>query len=446
MVHCLSRACAALALAAAPVVNAPGEAAAQDAPQTMLVLDASGSMWGRIGERAKIEIARAAIDDLLGALPADGPVGLTAYGHRREGDCGDVEVLIPPRAPDRAAFGAVLDAVTPLGRTPMAGAVGAAAEALDFGSRPARVILISDGRDTCAPDPCAAVRALAAEGVDFTAHVIGFDVDDAARADLACMAEATGGTYRAAEDAGALAGALTQLARAEPAPAPAGPAFADDFDGTALSEDWRVLNPDPGAHIVDGGALVTVTTVPTYIGQDNITNGFLWQGEAMPEGDWDMTADFTAPQFTTRRSIVELGIHADAENFVTARLFGDGSSNDRLQLGVKSVVGGTVSRQEVTFADDACCPRDYDIERVIAQLASEGGSLTLKRRGRAFSAEIATQGWTPREGQDNPLGTDALTVLRASGQPILFGGTWGRDYGRLPQTTVEIDRFEVTAR
>ncbi|KUF12049.1 vWA domain-containing protein [Pseudoponticoccus marisrubri] len=451
--------CALLALGAAPLAVGPHPAAAQEGARTMLVLDASGSMWGQIDGTAKIDIARGAIGDLLAGLPQDSTVGLMAYGHRRQGDCNDIEVLVPAGPLDRAGLAVRLDTLTPRGKTPIAAALRAAAAQLGDSSGPARVILISDGRETCVQDACSAVRDLAGQGVDIRAHVIGFDVDEAATAELTCIARATGGTYRGAGTAASLAGALTTLARAEtgqsmadataPETMPASqpePAIVETFDGTALGDSWQVINPDPNAYLVEGGRLITLTSGATAVGQEDLTNGFLWQGQPLPEGDWDMSVTFTAPQFTTRRSNIELGLYKDPGNFVIAGLFGDGSSNDRLVLQVKSAVGGDVSRQTVTFADDACCPRDYDIEQVLAQLRESGGRLVLQRRGRAYTAVIETEDWTPRAGQDNPLATAPLTVLRAAGDPVIHAGTWGRDYGRLPQTTVEIDRFEVIAR
>ena len=39
-------------------------------------------MWGQVGGRAKIELAREALAGALADSPADVPVGLRAYGHR----------------------------------------------------------------------------------------------------------------------------------------------------------------------------------------------------------------------------------------------------------------------------------------------------------------------------------------------------------------------------
>ena len=59
--------------------------AAEQPTRTILVLDASGSMWGQIEGRAKIEIAREVIAELVDDLPASTELGLVTYGHRRKG-------------------------------------------------------------------------------------------------------------------------------------------------------------------------------------------------------------------------------------------------------------------------------------------------------------------------------------------------------------------------
>ena len=76
-------------------------ATAQD---VMVVYDASGSMWGQIDGVTKIEIAREVLGDLVNQWSADTNLGLVAYGHRREGDCGDIETVIAPQPISPATF------------------------------------------------------------------------------------------------------------------------------------------------------------------------------------------------------------------------------------------------------------------------------------------------------------------------------------------------------
>ena len=197
----------------------PLAALAQERPQAILVLDGSGSMWGQIDGVAKITIAQDVVGELLGSLPDEQELGLTVYGHRQKGDCSDIETVVMPGAGTRGAIADAVNAIKPKGKTPMTDAVVAAAEALRYTEERATVILVSDGIETCEPDPCAAARLLEETGVDFTAHVVGFDVadDPQALAQMQCLADETGGTFRSAENAEELAAALVVVAE-PPAP------------------------------------------------------------------------------------------------------------------------------------------------------------------------------------------------------------------------------------
>jgi Ca-activated chloride channel family protein len=195
-------------------------ATAQERPSAILVLDASGSMWGQIEGVNKIVIAREVVGDLLGTLPEEQALGLVAYGHRAKGDCGDIELLYEPGT-DRQAIADAVNSLNPKGKTPLSDAVMQAAEALKYTEEAATVILVSDGIETCDVDPCALGRQLEQTGVGFTAHVIGFDVTEPeAQAQLQCLAEETGGMYRAASNASELSGALEEVAIVEPEPEP----------------------------------------------------------------------------------------------------------------------------------------------------------------------------------------------------------------------------------
>ena len=91
---------------------------AASAGQSVLVLDASGSMWGRLDGRTKIELAREAVDGMLQSWPQDETLGLVVYGHRRKGDCTDIETLLAPDNADRDALQAQVRQLTPKGMTP----------------------------------------------------------------------------------------------------------------------------------------------------------------------------------------------------------------------------------------------------------------------------------------------------------------------------------------
>jgi hypothetical protein len=232
-------------LATATVAHA---ANAAQQPGTLIVMDGSGSMWGQIDGRPKLEIARETVANVLGTLPADQALGLIAYGHRSKGDCADIELIVPP-APGTATQ--VLQAVNSmrfLGKTPLSEAVRQAALALRHTEEAATVVLVTDGLETCAADPCALATELEASGVDFTAHVIGFGLTREEGAQVSCLAENTGGRYLQANDGASLAAALSAVV-SEPAQAaaPAEPEALPDATldapdsapiGSALAVRW----------------------------------------------------------------------------------------------------------------------------------------------------------------------------------------------------------------
>ncbi|TGY88003.1 VWA domain-containing protein, partial [Marinicauda algicola] len=235
--------------------------------QAILVIDASNSMWGQIDGVAKIEIAREAVSGLLDRWNPEVELGVMAYGHRREGDCTDIELVAPVGA-ERPVVDTALASLTPRGKTPMTDAVAQAAEALSHADRPATVILVSDGRETCNADPCAVASELERSGVAFTAHVVGFDVaDEETIAQLQCIAENTGGRYVAADSAEELSVALVETGGAaasepEPAPEPAAQpsvtleAPEQAVMGSSFVVAWSASeqNPDDYVTIVPAGA------------------------------------------------------------------------------------------------------------------------------------------------------------------------------------------------
>ncbi|MEO1138014.1 MAG: VWA domain-containing protein [Pseudomonadota bacterium] len=221
----------------------------------MVVFDGSNSMWGQIDGVAKIEIARDVMDNLLGDWAEDRNVGLMAYGHRTRGDCSDIEVLVQPGEAQRNDILTRIKSITPTGKTPLTDAVEQAATQLSYTDRPATVVLISDGLESCDRDPCALARALEQGGVGFTAHVVGFGLgNEEDTASLSCIAEETGGQYIQASNADELGAALSAVATAVADPEPETPEVTVDGPGTAT-----------------GGAAIRVTWTPTVKPGDRLT-------------------------------------------------------------------------------------------------------------------------------------------------------------------------------
>jgi len=178
--------------------------------RTMIVMDGSGSMWGQINGVAKLEIARQTLRKVLAGVPATRELGLIAYGHREKGNCGDIELIVKPAPGTAAQIADEVDKMRFLGKTPLGAAVKIAAEQLRYTEERATVVLITDGIETCGANICELGKALEAEGVDFTAHVVGFGLSEEEGRQVSCLAKETGGQYFSANDAASLVTALNQ--------------------------------------------------------------------------------------------------------------------------------------------------------------------------------------------------------------------------------------------
>ena len=175
------------------------------------MLDGSGSMWGKIDDKTKVEAARDVMAEIIPSLPPEVNIGLAAYGHNRKGDCSDIEVILPPDSSDRQKLLSEVMNVNPKGKTPIADALRQVTDLLKGNETETTVVLISDGEETCDPDPCGAVRTMKQTGINFVLHVVGFAVNKQQEEQLACLAMEGGGKYFTAGDSSALLAALKQV-------------------------------------------------------------------------------------------------------------------------------------------------------------------------------------------------------------------------------------------
>jgi Ca-activated chloride channel family protein len=223
--------------------------------QTMIVFDASGSMWGQIDGQAKISMARDAMSQISQQFTAEDQIGLMVYGHRQKGDCQDIELVVPIGNNNAADIISQVNTIKPKGKTPISRALQLATDALKISENAAEVVLITDGLETCDMNPCEVAAEAESLGIDFTAHVIGFDLTSDEAKQVACVADITGGQYLPASDAASLNAALNQvLIEADPEPEaielpkatiqppetpPAiGSSFTISWDGPAGKEDY----------------------------------------------------------------------------------------------------------------------------------------------------------------------------------------------------------------
>ncbi|MFC7984169.1 VWA domain-containing protein [Streptomyces sp. NPDC057336] len=215
-------ACALLAALTAglafPSGAAAGEPTGEDAPKVNLVLDVSGSMRTRdIDGGTRMAAAKQAFNEVLDATPEEVRLGIRTLGADYPGDdrkrgCKDTARLYPVGPLDRTEAKTAVATLSPTGWTPIGPALLAAADDLEGGDGSKRIVLISDGEDTCAPlDPCEVAREIAAKGIGLTIDTLGLVPNAKMRQQLSCIAEATGGTYTSVEHTDELTDRVNEL-------------------------------------------------------------------------------------------------------------------------------------------------------------------------------------------------------------------------------------------
>lgn len=225
---------------------AADETPTKASPKVELVLDVSGSMRTRdIDGQSRMTAAKQAFNEVLDAVPEQVQLGIRTLGADYPGDdrkvgCKDTKQLYPVGPLDRTEAKTAVATLAPTGWTPIGPALLGAADDLEGGDSTRRIVLISDGEDTCGPlDPCEVARDIAARGIHLVIDTLGLVPNEKIRKQLTCIAEATGGTYTAVQHTDELSGRVTQLVdrAAEPVVTPVA------TEGTAGCTDAPKLKP-----------------------------------------------------------------------------------------------------------------------------------------------------------------------------------------------------------
>jgi Ca-activated chloride channel family protein len=209
---------AALATLSAPPASA-GDSSDQEAPKVELVLDSSGSMRATdIDGRSRMSVAQESFGAVVDALPEGTQLGIRVLGSRVSASasqalgCRDTQQITPVGPVDKERAKAAIARMRPTGWTPIGLALRAAAGDLGTGETTRRIVLITDGEDTCGtPGPCDVARELAARGTHLVVDTLGLTLNDKVRRQLTCIADATGGTYTAVQHQAELTSRLNQL-------------------------------------------------------------------------------------------------------------------------------------------------------------------------------------------------------------------------------------------
>ena len=380
-----------------PIAASPfGPAAAQEKENVILILDASGSMWGRVDGREKILIAREVVGSVLADIGDKVDMGIIAYGHRRKGDCSDIETVLPVGRVDVPLFTQVINSLQPKGKTPITASVLKAAEELRYREQKSTIILVSDGLETCKADPCALASRLEREGIDFTVHVVGFDLKNEDTRTLQCLADNTGGRFLSADNADELNAAIgevvAEVQTVAPPPPPPEPVMAE----TLLKVD--VFYADGGEILDNAYVTVFAQAADGESKGEQVTGGSMRNPFKVPPGKYYVETrvgkatagtDVEVAEGGTTRAIIVLGaglLH------VTALPEAGGKPLDQAYIYVEEAaqgVGGT--RPRVTAGNQRnvfTIPAGKYYVRAVLGKASAGTEVEVKAGERTETSLI----------------------------------------------------------
>ena len=446
---------AAALLGASSVLITPVSSMAA-ASDILFVLDGSGSMWGQIDGVAKITTAKDTMTELLDSVAPDARIGLMTYGTTSKDSCGDVS-LLNAIGSDRNAIKESIAGIKPLGKTPISTSLTVGISQLKA-SQPAdthkALVLVSDGIQTCEGDPCVAAGMGELFGVDMRVHVVGFDVDADARAQLECIAKAGKGQYFNASDTNGFVEAMNavvevaQAVEPEPVPEPepvveeepAGPTitefFREDFDGGELAEHWALENANPDNFIVEGGVLTLLSLSMGGFEAQEPENLFVYTGE-MPKGDWDVEVTYTG-EYNTHNDRLTIGLRKDEKNYLATqyRAIWTGGGCQKTMMNLTKVTTGKADSQERPFRSSLkgqCYHArplggEADWDALLADHMDMPIKLTLSKRGRGYTSKVEMIGFTDPDGNPYVLETDQYTSLRSPGTLSFQADRAKKDY------------------
>ena len=148
----------------------------------VILLDASGSMYGQVNGISKMEIAKKSIGAFAEALPSASSISLSVYGHKgtnrqkdKELSCESTEEVYSGPF-NKQTFNESVKKIQPSGWTPIALALQSIKNHADSNEKLIAYV-VSDGIETCGGDPVHVVKELKKSGIDITVNIIGFDMD-----------------------------------------------------------------------------------------------------------------------------------------------------------------------------------------------------------------------------------------------------------------------------
>ncbi|WP_413582475.1 vWA domain-containing protein [Bdellovibrio sp. HCB288] len=145
-------------------------------PLVEYIIDSSGSM-GQIltGKQTKIFVMKKLLSRyLVSQWTEKTSSGMRVIGSRRKKDCKDNYLAIPPGNSKLGLIEGTVKGMDAVGMTPLYDSMKAAYQDLEKYDGPKRIVIFTDGEETCGKDPCQLAREFKNKNVDVKFFVVAF--------------------------------------------------------------------------------------------------------------------------------------------------------------------------------------------------------------------------------------------------------------------------------
>ena len=178
------------------LVESMDETAGDVPPKVEIIIDGSGSMGKMLGkDKSKMYYSKKLLASYLGQQWKEHAlIGLRVYGSRRRRDCKDSYLAVNFHEKSLYSIETKIANMDPLGMTPIQDSLEAGIKDLKSYRGPKRLVLFTDGEETCGGDPCQLMKDVGeSKLLDFKLYVVGIGFDPKGRKalkSLQCMAAA----------------------------------------------------------------------------------------------------------------------------------------------------------------------------------------------------------------------------------------------------------------
>ncbi len=283
-----------------------GKVNRSDKPVLMFLLDGSGSMNEYdLNGNVKIQSAKNTVSDIVSQLDRQKiNLGLIAFNN----GCDSSKLLVEPSNNDFSKVIQITNNITPSGRTPLAASIRKAGKVLRNIGMKTRIIIVSDGVETCGGNPVIEAKSLVQNyGIDIKLYVVGYNVGGSAKSQLESIAVAGNGKYFDVNNAIALNKAVNEIVSLE------------NIRMSNFSSDGKIytfhINFDTGSDYIKPKFLKSIKDYANYLLLNNYKVQIQGHTDSMSDEHYNQELSERRAK-RVKEKLIEFGVPAERLSYI----------------------------------------------------------------------------------------------------------------------------------